>query len=53
MPDPLQISSYRAAHFTVIANGDMDAFVAASESRAGATGSELVDALDAGFDFGL
>lgn len=49
----VRMAQYRAAHFTVIANGDMDAFVAASESRAGATGSELVDALDAGFDFGL
>lgn len=49
----VRMARYRAAHFVLIASGDMDAFVAASESRAGAAGAELVDALDAGFEFAL
>ncbi|WP_052108185.1 YjgN family protein [Aerolutibacter daejeonensis] len=49
----VRLARYRAEHFTLIASGELDEFVAASESRAGAAGAELVDALDAGMDFGL
>lgn len=49
----IRLARYRAEHFCLIADGDLDAFVAASESRAGATGAELVDALDVGMDIGL
>ena len=49
----IRLARYRAEHFTLIATGDLNDFVAASEMRAGATGAELVDALDAGFDFGI
>ncbi|HVI26823.1 MAG TPA: YjgN family protein [Xanthomonadaceae bacterium] len=48
----VRLARYRAEHFALVAAGDLDEFVAASESRAGATGAELVDALDTGFDFG-
>lgn len=49
----IRLARYRAEHFSVIARGDLDEFIAASESRAGAAGSELVDALDMGLDIGL
>lgn len=49
----IRLARYRAEHFTLIATGDLNDFVAASEMSAGATGAELVDALDAGFDFGI
>lgn len=49
----VRLARYRAEHFTLIATGDLDDFVAASEMHAGATGAELVDALDAGLDFGI
>lgn len=49
----IRLARYRAEHFALIATGDLDEFAAASEMRTGATGAELVDALDAGFDFGL
>lgn len=49
----VRLARYRAAHFCLVATGDIDEFVAASESRAGATGAELVDALDMGVDIGL
>ena len=49
----IRLARYRAEHFTLVATGDLDEFVAASEMSAGATGAELVDALDAGFDFGI
>lgn len=49
----VRLARYRAEHFCLVANGDLDEFVAASESRAGATGAELVDALDTGVDFGI
>lgn len=49
----VRLARYRADHFTLVASGEMDEFVAASESRAGAAGAELVDALDAGMDLGL
>lgn len=49
----VRLARYRAEHFTLVASGELDEFVAASESRAGAAGAELVDALDAGLDMGL
>ena len=49
----IRLARYRADHFMLVASGDMDEFVAASESRPGAAGSELVDALDVGLDIGL
>ncbi|MGY0504614.1 YjgN family protein [Luteimonas sp. e5] len=49
----IRLARYRAEHFTLIAAGDLDDFVAASDMHAGATGAELVDALDPGFDFGI
>ncbi|MFL6591299.1 MAG: YjgN family protein [Luteimonas sp.] len=49
----IRLARYRAEHFSMLARGDLDEFVAASESRAGAAGSELVDALDMGLDIGL
>lgn len=49
----IRLARYRAAHFALDARGDFDEFVAASESRAGAAGAELVDALDMGLDIGL
>lgn len=49
----IRLARYRAEHFTLLAIGDLDEFAAASDMRAGATGAELVDALDAGIDFGI
>lgn len=49
----VRLARYRADHFCLLATGDIDEFVAASESRAGATGAELVDALDMGMDIGV
>ncbi|SIQ49517.1 YjgN family protein [Solilutibacter tolerans] len=49
----VRLARYRAEHFTLIATGDLDEFAAASQMHAGATGAELVDALDAGLDFGI
>ena len=49
----VRLAAYRAKNFTLIATGDLDEFAAASDMHAGATGAELVDALDAGFDFGI
>lgn len=49
----IRLARYRAAHFSIVAIGSIEEFFAASESSAGATGAELVDALDVGMDFGL
>ena len=49
----IRLARYRAEHFTLIAIGGLDEFAAASDMRAGATGAEVVDALDAGIDLGL
>lgn len=49
----IRLARYRANHFALDARGDFDEFVAASETRAGAAGAELVDALDMGLDIGL
>ena len=49
----IRLARYRSAHFALVAVGSIDEFVAASESSVGATGAEMIDALDAGMDFGL
>lgn len=49
----VRLARYRAEHFAMLSVGDMEEFVAASETRAGAAGSELVDALDVGMEIGL
>ncbi|RMH94446.1 DUF898 domain-containing protein [Lysobacter pythonis] len=49
----IRLARYRARHWTLVAMGDLDDFVASSDMRVRATGAELVDALDTGFDFGL
>ena len=49
----IRLARYRADHFMLLSMGDLDDFAAASDMRAGATGAELVDALDAGLDFGI
>lgn len=49
----IRLARYRAEHWALIAMGDLDGFVAASESEAGAAAAELLDALDTGVDFGI
>lgn len=49
----VRIARYRAAHFQVLALGDLDAFVAEAERAEGATSAELVDALDLDVDLAL
>lgn len=49
----IRLARYRAAHFAFVANGSLDAFAAGAGDRYGATGQELVDALDVGVDFGI
>lgn len=49
----IRLARYRASRFAVLADGDLDAFVAEIESDRSAAGAELVDALDIGVDIGL
>ena len=49
----VRLARYRAEHFSVLVSGSIEDFMAASESRYGAGGAELVDALDVGMDLGL
>lgn len=49
----VRLARYRAEHFTFVASGSIDDFVADAETRHGAAGAELVDALDVGADFGF
>lgn len=49
----VRIARYRAAHFALLADGDLDTFVAESERNEGAAGSELTDALDMDVDIGI
>jgi uncharacterized membrane protein YjgN (DUF898 family) len=49
----VRLARYRAQHFTLLAEGSLDEFVAEAGGKAGATGAELVDALDVGLDFGI
>lgn len=49
----VRLARYRAAHFTFVASGALDDFVAEAERKEGATGAELLDALDMDLDIGL
>ena len=49
----VRLARYRAAHFTFLASGGVDDFVAEAERKEGATGAELLDALDMDLDIGL
>lgn len=49
----VRLARYRAEHFALVAHGSLDGFVAEAGGNTGATGAELVDALDVGLDFGI
>ena len=49
----VRVARYRAAHFQMLALGDLDDFVAEAERAEGATSAELVDVLDLDVDIGL
>lgn len=49
----IRLARYRAEHFAVVATGSIDDFAAEAEGQHGATGAELVDALDLGLDMGF
>lgn len=46
----IRLARYRAAHYAVWVQGDLDSFVAEAEQAEGATGAELLDALDLDMD---
>ena len=49
----IRLARYRAEHFTVLVQGDLDSFIAESERPEGATSAELVDALDLDVDLSI
>ncbi len=49
----VRLARYRAEHFTVVTSGSIEQFIAEAEEQRGATGAEMVDALDLGADFGF
>ena len=49
----IRLARYRAAHFAVWVEGNLEEFVRDNERDHGATGAELVDALDVGVDLGF
>ncbi|KFN41945.1 YjgN family protein [Arenimonas metalli] len=49
----VRIARYRAAHFALLADGELDHFVAEAERAEGAAGAELTDALDLDVDIGI
>lgn len=49
----IRLARYRADHFTVVASGSIEDFIADADSQYGAGGAELIDALDVGADFGF
>ena len=49
----VRLAKYRAQHFVLLASGDLDEFVAEREREEGATGSELLDALDMDMDVSI
>ncbi len=49
----VRLARYRAKHFSVLVQGDLDNFIAETERQEGATSAELVDALDLDVDIGL
>lgn len=49
----VRLAKYRAAHFELLALGDLDDFVAEAERAEGAASAELVDALDLDLGIGV
>lgn len=49
----IRLARYRAAHFAMLVEGNLDEFLRDHERDHAAAGAELVDALDVGVDFGL
>ena len=49
----VRLARYRSTHFVLVAAGSLDGFVAEAGGSTGATGAELVDALDVGLEFGI
>jgi uncharacterized membrane protein YjgN (DUF898 family) len=49
----VRLAKYRAAHFAVWVQGDLDHFTAEAERTEGATGAELIDALDLDVDLSI
>lgn len=49
----IRLARYRAEHFTVLVQGDLDSFIAESERPEGATSAELVDVLDMDVDLSI
>ena len=49
----IRIARYRAQHFALLADGELDHFVAEAERAEGAAGAELMDALDMDVDIGI
>lgn len=49
----IRLARYRAEHFTVLVQGDLDTFIAESERPEGATSAELVDVLDMDVDLSI
>lgn len=49
----VRLARYRAAHFALLAEGDLEGFVAGAEQERSAAGAELVEALDTGIEIGI
>jgi uncharacterized membrane protein YjgN (DUF898 family) len=49
----VRLARYRAGHFAVWVQGDLDSFAAEAERAEGATGAELLDALDLDVDLSI
>jgi uncharacterized membrane protein YjgN (DUF898 family) len=49
----IRLARYRAQHFVLLADGELDHFVAEAERTEGAAGAELMDALDMDVDIGI
>jgi uncharacterized membrane protein YjgN (DUF898 family) len=49
----IRLARYRAQHFVLLADGELDHFVAEAELTEGAAGSEMMDALDMDVDIGI
>jgi uncharacterized membrane protein YjgN (DUF898 family) len=49
----IRLARYRAEHFAVLVQGDLDSFIAETELSESATGAELVDVLDMDVDLSI
>jgi uncharacterized membrane protein YjgN (DUF898 family) len=49
----VRLARYRAQHFAVLVQGDLDSFIAETERDESATSAELVDALDLDVDISI